>query len=150
MPYYTRKVIEGETKVPNTVQLVMIDAIGSTLETRHAFLKLRSAVQLMTWLTLWDLNTNDFIILDTFEWGSRNAYEDKTLYYNIEVPRRILKCRIPNCVFFPKSANDHVMSIFKYDEKIVKQSPIIKQLTNWHTAISDLNIKRHLNETEKE
>ena len=144
IPFYTRKIVYGPTHGTNTVKLLFLDKIQSCLNDNQTHSKVKNSVGLMTWLTLWDLNKNEIIILDTFEWGTQNIVDEKTCYYYLIEPKRLPLLRMPNCLFFPKCANFATKYVSKKGYKTNHNSPKMKDLSNWHTSISDANIKKYL------
>ena len=141
-PFYSVAVVP--TTKPITIDLVMFDALTSGLNNDKIYSKSKRSVQLLTWLTLWNVETNEVVILDSFQWGCYHVVDEKTLFYQVTEPEKIPLVRIPNCAFFPKLANYTVRHISKIGNRIQQGSPQIKLLSKWHTSVSDSNINKNL------
>ena len=140
VPFYTFKSIDKNTNENQIHDLLLIDSIKTSLNIDY-YAKSQLTSQLMTWLVLYDLNTNNFIILESFEWGCSNLIDSNTLLYKIDGPRTSTKQnRIPNCLFFPQIANDSLTIIKKSPQnKQIQFSPVNKLLQNFNSPPFDRN-----------
>ena len=134
-PFYEKNELSFRIlKGPNVAQnlKIQIEDTVQSVYRRFAFNEARRISRFFLWVVVTDLKTNDFILLDSLEWGCTMVVDDLTVYYKMDGPIKEMKIRIPNCLYFPHIANEGY-TFFKDDAQKVSISkyPNLKLLEDF-------------------